>query len=143
MLTLRSCMFLLYLVSMLLLIACTGRSDPNATTPTLSPPSGTTSRFRLTNNSNITFDDLVVQFPGEQIAFGRVEAGVTTDYQTAQMGVYKYAAYTFTVDGKTYMQGVSDWVGETAVEGSVFTYVLSVDVNGALININLDVQRDE
>lgn len=84
-------------------------------------------QLRITNASEFVFDRVVVFFPREQITFEAVAPGATTPYQPVQRGVYGYAAYEMTFDGRTIKQDVLDWMGEKPLPGSAFTYVLSVD----------------
>jgi len=86
--------------------------------PTASGP-----RLRITNNGEHYIKNLTVLFPDQEITFGDVAAGATTEYQPAPDGVYNYGAYRYEVDGETVTQPVIDWVGETPKQGS-FTYVI-------------------
>ena len=104
---------LVVLVLALLLASCgTGEASP---------------RLRITNSGAEPIDDLVVLFPGEEVAFGDVAPGETTEYKAVGEGVYRYAAYRFQVDGQEITQPVIDWVGEEPVQGDAFTYVLDYD----------------
>ena len=103
-------------------------------------------KLRITNRSAITIHDLYVRFPDEKIAFGDVLPGVTTDYQVFSRGVYRYAAYDVVVDGQEYQQPVTDWMGETPLDGEAFTYILGVDpakwvTEGQVIQL-IDVKAD-
>ena len=84
-------------------------------------------QLRITNASDLALDRVVVIFPKEQITFQAVAPGATTAYQSVSNGVYGYAAYEITFDGRTVKQNVLDWMGEVPMHGSAFTYVLSVD----------------
>jgi hypothetical protein len=99
-------------------------------------------RLRITKTSATPLDQLIVLFPNEQIDFGPVAAGATTEYQPVQGGVYRYAAYRITFDNQTVTQGVSDGLGEKPLVGNVFTYVLSVDLQQSLAPIQSEVQRE-
>lgn len=99
-------------------------------------------RLRITNTSTTSLDQLTVLFPNEQIDFGPVPAGATTDYRSVQGGVYSYAAYRVTINNETFTQGVSDWLGEQPLAGTTFTYVLSVDQQQPLAPIQSQVQRE-
>lgn len=81
-------------------------------------------------------------FPDEQIAFGSVPAGATTEYQSGQNGVYSYAAYQATIDGERIMQGVTDWVGEQPLDGNACTCVLEIALQQPIGPITSGVQRD-
>lgn len=84
-------------------------------------------KLRITNQSTFSINNLVVRFPEDQVVFGDVPSGETTDYRVVPHGVYRYAAYDFEVDGQKYQQPVVDWVGESPLNGKVFTYILDVD----------------
>ncbi len=86
-----------------------------------------TPQLRITNASEFIFDRVVVIFPQEQITFEAVAPGATTAYQPVPGGVYRYAAYEMTFDGRKIRQPVIDWVGEVPMAGNAFTYVLSFD----------------
>jgi hypothetical protein len=60
-------------------------------------------------------------------------------------GVYGYAAYRHDLNGETVTQPVIDWVGESPMEGTAFTYTLSLDPSQpALAQIQLlNVVRDQ
>jgi hypothetical protein len=106
-----------------LLRPSTAKPDPPPQ-PGLSQPK---QMLRITNQSNIPIKGLVVCFPVDQIAFGNVSAGTTTEYHEVPGGVYRYAAYNAQVNGKKYEQPVVDWVGEAPIQGAAFTYVVNVD----------------
>jgi hypothetical protein len=84
-------------------------------------------QLRITNASEFVFDRVVVLFPDEQITFKSVALGATTAYQPVPNGVYSYAAYEMTFNGRTIKQGASDWLGEKSMSGEAFTYILSID----------------
>ncbi len=87
-------------------------------------------KLRLINQSNIFIQNLTVRFPVDQIFFGNVPAGVTTEYREVPDGVYRYAAYSVEVYGKKYEQPVVDWIGETPMPGNAFTYIVTIDPGG-------------
>ncbi len=93
--------------------------------PTSTPP--IPQMLRVTNHGTFTLSNLRVRFPDETVDFGEVPPGATSAYHTFTRGVYRYAAYDVTVDGKMYQQPVVDWVGEQPMEGSAFTYLLDVN----------------
>ncbi len=84
-------------------------------------------RLRLINNSTHGIEKLTVVFPEERIAFGDVGPGARTDYQHVPKGVFRYAAYSFLINGLLVTQPVVDWVGEKPMEGDTFTYVVEFD----------------
>jgi hypothetical protein len=78
--------------------------------------------LRIQNAGNLDVESLTVYFPGGEVAYGTVPAGVTTDYAEFPQGVYRYAAYRFSFEGHEWLQPVIDWVGETPMDGDTFTY---------------------
>lgn len=107
-----------------LVIGC-GQSSMVAAPSTASQPD--VPQLRITNASDFALDHVVVVFPQERITFKAVAPGATTAYQPVSNGVYGYAAYEMTFDGRTVKQDVLDWTGEEPMRGAAFTYVLSVD----------------
>jgi hypothetical protein len=110
-----------------------------------SPFGSPASRLRITNAGTVPIVDLVVLFPDEEVRFGDVPAGATTEYQRVSKGVYRYAAYRFNLAGSNYTQPVLDWVGEEPVEGEAFTYIIDLDPSrDPVFLIQLQgVQRDQ
>jgi hypothetical protein len=86
-------------------------------------------RLRIVNSSPNAITNLRVLFPEEEISFGNVGPNATTDYKVFPKGVYGYAAYRYDLNGQTVTQPVIDWVGESPIEGSAFTYTLTFDPN--------------
>ncbi len=84
-------------------------------------------RLRIVNTSAFAIENLTVIFPQEQIPFGNVPAGATTEYRPVPAGVYRYAAYRFLINGALVTQPVTDWVGEKPMEGNSFTYFVEFD----------------
>jgi hypothetical protein len=102
-------------------------------------------RLRITNGGEMSVEDLTVLFPEDEIRFGDIVAGGSTEYQAVPNGVYGYAAYRFRVDGETVLQPVIDWVGEVPLEGDSFTYVIDFDSSRSqweMVRL-LEVTRDE
>jgi hypothetical protein len=104
------------------------------------------SRLRITNSGSLPIDNLLVIFPGDRIRFGDISAGTTTEYKDLPNGVLKYAAYEFEIDGQTAHQAVIDWVGESPMPGSLFTYTIDFDPSrkktGAIIRL-VNVKTDQ
>jgi hypothetical protein len=90
-------------------------------------------QLRISNTGDEDIQDLIVLFPGAtpaktvRINFGDVPAGETTEYQSVSSGVYRYAAYEYTLDGETVHQPVMDWMGEEPLAGTQFTYQILLD----------------
>ena len=92
-------------------------------------------KLRITNSSNVEIAELVILFPGptwdseaSRVEFGTIPAGQTTNYVDVPSGVYRYAAYEYTLNGHTVRQPVIDWVGESPMAGKKFTYQLILDL---------------
>ena len=102
-------------------------------------------RLRITNESAQPLEGLVVLFPEEEVVFGDVAPGETTDYEAVSEGVYRYAAYRFEVNGEEVTQPVLDWVGEQPISGEAFTYVLDYDPTREPIQqvVLVEVVQDE
>ena len=112
--------------------------------PTASPaPSG--QRLRLTNSGTADILKLVVLFPGGRVSFGELAAGQTSEYRDIPGGVYGYAAFEYELNGQTLQQPVIDWVGESPMDGSAFTYTIRLTpTEGGRSWIELvNVTRDE
>jgi hypothetical protein len=84
-------------------------------------------QLRITNAGSYAITNLVVRFPDDRISFGDVPVGETTEYKEVPNGVFNYAAYEYEVDGEVRYQTVIDWMGETPMEGSAFTYTINFD----------------
>ncbi len=92
-------------------------------------------QLRIVNSGSADIKGLAVLFPGPtadsqalRVSFGDVPAGSTTSYQPVPGGVYRYAAYEYTLDGRSISQPVVDWVGESPMHGQQFTYKLALDL---------------
>ena len=92
----------------------------------------------------MTVENLSILFPEDEIYFGDISSGMTTEYQEVPNGVYGYAAYRFEVTGQEILQPVTDWVGEVPLAGEKFTYVINFSSSRGqwemvkLIKIELD-----
>jgi hypothetical protein len=84
-------------------------------------------QLRIINKGSAYIHNLTVIFPENNIAFGDVPAGATTDYRLVSNGVYNYAAYRYFQNGQEITQPVIDWVGENPRAGKLFTYVIQYD----------------
>ena len=89
-------------------------------------PPGVT-QLSLTNTIPLDIDRIVVIFPQQRLVFGPIRAGATTAYQPVARGVYGYAAYEITLDGRVITQPVTDWVGEQPLPDGRYTYALAID----------------
>ncbi len=99
-------------------------------------------RLRITNTGSVPIKNLVVLFPEESIEFGDLPAGTTTEYKDVPNGVFSYAAYQFEVDDEVITQPVIDWIGESPMKGTLFTYVIDFDPDGARMQL-IEVRNDD
>src|SRR4051794_3666957 len=74
-------------------------------------------RLRIANEGSAPFENLTVMFPKDQIGFGHVPAGATTDYREVAQGVGRDASFRFVVNGQPTEQFVVDFVGWKPVNG--------------------------
>jgi hypothetical protein len=83
-------------------------------------------QLRIVNTSGTRFSQLSALFPQDQVSFGDVGPGATTDYRSTSGGVYRYAAWQYQRGGAQVVEPVIDWVGESPMEGRAFTYTINV-----------------
>lgn len=117
---------ILVLMLLALLTACAAEKDNATPTPQMQ-------QLRVSNTGSTDIIGLVVLFPGlhpeaeaTKIEFGDLPAGQTSTYQDMPSGVYAYAAYTYTSEGRKFTQPVTDWVGEGPIAGLKFTYQIAL-----------------
>lgn len=91
-------------------------------------------QLRVANIGSKDIQSLTVLFPGltadaeaARVEFGDVPAGEMTGYRNVPGGVYRYAAYEYIVDRRMVSQSVTDWVGESPMQGEKFTYRIELD----------------
>jgi hypothetical protein len=100
--------------------------------------------LRIHNQGVSPISSLSVIFPEDEIVFGDVPGGATTEYVPVPNGVYGYAGYRFELNGEVVIRPVIDWVGEAPIEGSAFTYTIQVDLSAPslqtiqLVTVNRD-----
>jgi hypothetical protein len=108
------------------------------------PPRAQAPRLRIKNQGQVTVKNLSVLFPEEEVGFGDVPAGVTTQYKEVPRGVYHYSAFRLELNGKMITQVVEDWVGEEPMGEGAYTYAIDVDPSRGerqivrLINVSKD-----
>jgi hypothetical protein len=113
-------------------------------------------QLRIENAGSQEVRGLTVLFPGptadspaRRIEFGDIAAGQTSAYRDVPGGVYRYAAYEYTLDGRLVQQSVIDWIGESPMQGTKFTYRLALDPTKEqgeqiqLIEVRVDEQEHE
>jgi hypothetical protein len=101
------------------------------------------SRLRIRLTGSVGLENLTVLFPGARVSFGSLPGGTTSAYRDVPAGVYRYAAYEFTIDGEAHRQPVIDWVGESPMEGRLFTYTIEVRPAGPFRLELVSVTRDQ
>jgi len=120
-------MYILLVVGMLFAISACNTIDPPSQEPS------DVQQLRISNIGSEDIQDLTVVFPGNtpaevvRINFGNVAAGETTEYQEVPGGVYRYAAYEYTLNDEIVHQPVTDWVGEKPLVGAQFAYQIVLD----------------
>ncbi len=120
-------------VLLIILFCLAGACAAPTATPTAVPP---LQQLRIVNSGNQDIAGLIVLVPGPtadaeavRVAFGDVPAGKTTAYRDVPSGVYRYAAYEYTLHSRLVAQAVVDWVGESPMKGQKFTYRIELDPN--------------
>ncbi len=85
------------------------------------------------NSGSEDIKGLTVLFPGATAdaeatreEFGDVPAGQTTEYRNVHSRVCRYDAYEYTLDSRVVNQAVTNWVGESPLEGEKFTYQIEL-----------------
>ena len=82
--------------------------------------------LRITNVGSVALVDVTVFSPGSEVNFGTLNPGETSEYRVLPGGVYHYSAFEYTDNGERVSQPVIDFVGESPMRGSRFTYALSL-----------------
>ena len=126
---------ILLLVTLIgVLAGCTAPQTSRSAPSVSRPPLREDASLRIANDGLQDIAGLVVFFPGptadapaRRVEFGDVPAGQTTDYRPSAEGVYRYAAYEYTVSGAATSQKVADWVGEVPLPGDRYTYHVRYD----------------
>jgi hypothetical protein len=113
----------------MLAILNAGCSLSTTHSPKLTPTPSQVSRLRIKNQGTLPIKRLSVLFPDDEVEFGDVAAGATTDYKEVPHGVYHYSAFKLEVKGKMFTQVVSDWIGEQPMKEKAFTYMIDFSPN--------------
>jgi hypothetical protein len=82
--------------------------------------------LRLLNVGERYVDSLTVMLPFATVYFGDLPAGASTVYRSFPRGIYRYAAFGFSLNGHRQIQPVADWTGERPMEGQAFTYEIAL-----------------
>ena len=101
-----------------------GGPDPPATT-------SLSSRLRIKNHGPLPIRGLTVAFPSERLEFGDVPAGVTTEYQDVQSGVFPYAVLLHQHQDRIVGNSITDFAGVRALERGAYTYEVTVEPGGS------------
>lgn len=109
-----------------LIVGCTAGTGPSA--------GGV--EIRIANRSEVDFDRVDVTFPADEVSYGAVAKGATSDYRRVKEA-YRYALVVATAGGETYRFQPIDYVGETLLEPGRYTYALSTDPNDRILSIEL------
>ncbi|MDN3586035.1 hypothetical protein QWY86_05115 [Pedobacter aquatilis] len=118
---------LVFIFAISMLVACskekiTGQSGPE---------------IRLSNSSQQTFKNIIVNTGTGEVNFGDLDAEKKTAYKKFTKA-YSYAFVKLEIDGKTYTIQPIDYVGETPLKDGRYTYQISVNVNqGQYSNLGL------
>ena len=100
--------------------------------------------LRVYNAGTEALGDLTLFSPGSEVSFGSIAPGAWSEYRVMPGGVYPYSAFEFTYNGTRVSQPVTDFVGESPMKGSRFTYTLSLTTSGTTAWINItSVVRDK
>ncbi len=140
----RPCIWLVLLVGFA--NACTSPIEQPVATPA-------SQELRIANTGSQDIVGLKVLFPGAsadaeatRVDFGDLPAGKVSEYRSVPGGVYRYAAYEYSLNGHLVQQPVVDWVGEKPMDGSRFTYRTELDPTKPaggqvqLIEVRVDVR---
>lgn len=97
-------------------------------------------QIRVANESDVRFDQVVVNFPNQEENYGAIDAGGVSTYR--QVGeAYRYAHLQVRIGERDLVMQPMDFVGESLLTSGRYTYVLDVDdpVSG---NLELTLRRD-
>ena len=81
-------------------------------------------RVRITNKSNIDYDQVIAQIGSWRVNYGRLQAGQTSAYATVDMA-YRYAYIEIHIGKQELFLRPIDYVGEEAYRTGSFTYALT------------------
>ena len=98
--------------------------------------------LRIHNAGTEPLVALTVYSPGSEVDFGTINPGQTSDYRVMPGGVYHYSAFAYTHNGERVEQPVIDFVGESPMQGSRFTYTLSLNTAPSRFLAITSVVRD-
>jgi hypothetical protein len=98
-------------------------------------------QIRVANESDVRFDQVIVNFPDQEENYGAIEAGGVSTYR--QVGeAYRYAHIQVRIGQRDLVMQPMDFVGESLLTSGRYTYVLDVDdpVSG---NLELTLRRED
>lgn len=82
-------------------------------------------KIRLSNTSQYSFKNIMVNTSTEDVNFGDLGSGQKTEYKLFKKA-YRYAFVRLEIDGKIHTIQPIDYVGETALKNGSYTYQLDI-----------------
>jgi hypothetical protein len=102
-------------------------------------PAGTPA-IRVANRSTQDFDRVLVNFYDQEVDYGALRAGATSEYRSTRVA-YSYARVEVRIDTTRLVIQPIDFVGETPLGGGNYTYVLTVAADGR--GLQQSLERDD
>lgn len=84
--------------------------------------------LRVKNTGTIDFVNVTLAFSGEEVQFGALAAGQTSNYRSFDTA-YKYGFIEIQTTGKVYHLVPTDYVGETPLKKGYYTYNVKIENN--------------
>lgn len=97
-------------------------------------------QIRVANASAFTMEQVTIGFPSQEVQYGTLAAGATSEYRDVEQA-YRYAAVTVMVEDERLVMQPIDFVGESLLAPGRYTYVL--DVDSPPTRLNLTLRQDE
>ena len=82
--------------------------------------------IRITNDSSVTMENVLVKFPGQAERYGDIPPNVSTEYRKVDRA-YRYAYIEVVVKGEKAVIQPKDFVGEQLLDPGRYSYILSYD----------------
>jgi hypothetical protein len=83
-------------------------------------------RIRIQNAGALDFTRTLVVYPEQQVQYGLVRAGTSTEYRELSKA-YRYAYIEVEAGGRRYVLQPIDYVGERLLGSGSYTYRVTVD----------------
>lgn len=96
--------------------------------------------IRIENNSNFTFEEVVVNTSGGENNFGKILPGTSSEYLQFTFA-YKYAFIKLNIEGVEYKIQPYDYFGENKVELGKHTYILQFNNQNKKLEITYKQDR--